>query len=63
MLKKLGFNQKEIEFLSRNQWNERENLYLAKYTPAFPDEYQPFSAGLNDLDNISLTQLLQRDGA
>jgi monoamine oxidase len=63
VLKKLGFNQKEIEFLSQNQWQERQNLYLAKYTGAFPDEYQPFSAGLNDLDNISLTQLLQREGA
>jgi monoamine oxidase len=63
VLKKLGFNQKEIEFLSQNQWQERDNLYLAKYTSAFPDEYQPFSAGLNDLDNISLTQLLQKEGA
>jgi monoamine oxidase len=63
VLKKLGFNQKEIEFLSHNQWQERDNFYLAKYTSAFPDEYQPFSAGLNDLDKISLTQLLEKEGA
>lgn len=63
VLKKIGLNQKEIDFLSQNQWQQREELYLAKYAQQFPDEYQPFSAGLNHLDNISLTQLMQKEGA
>ena len=63
VLKKLGFKQKEIDFLSQNPWQERESLYLTKYCSAFPDEYHPFSAGLDDLDKISLTQLLEKEGA
>jgi monoamine oxidase len=63
VLKKLGFNQKEIAFLSGNPWEEKESLYFAKYASAFPDEYHPFGAGLNDLDKISATELLKREGA
>ena len=63
ILSKFGFNQREIEFLRRHPWWDLGTLYFDKYTDAFPDEYNPFNAGLNDLDQITLGALLKRDGA
>lgn len=59
----LGLNQREIDYLHRHPWWDLASLYFAPYLAAFHDEYQPFTAGLDDLDNISFTQLLKRDGA
>ena len=59
----LGFNRREIGFLAREPWWKLPALYLAPYLDAFSDEYRPFDAGLDDLDAITFTELLQRDGA
>jgi monoamine oxidase len=58
-----GFNQREVDYLSQHAWWELPSLYLDKYTDAFHDEYQPFGVGLDDLDNETLTKLLQSEGA
>ena len=58
-----GFNQREIDFLRRHPWWELSRLYLDTYTDAFHDEYNPFNAGLNELDHITVTDLLKREGA
>ncbi|MBV8571601.1 MAG: FAD-dependent oxidoreductase [Acidobacteriaceae bacterium] len=58
-----GLNQQEINYLAKHPWWQLLSLYVDKYTDAFEDEYQPFSAGLNRLDGITLSQLLQQDGA
>jgi monoamine oxidase len=58
-----GFNQREIDFLARHPWWELSRLYFDKYTDAFHDEYNPFDAGLNELDHITVTELLHREGA
>lgn len=58
-----GFNQREVDYLSRHAWWELPSLYVDKYTAAFPDEYKPFGVGLDDLDNITLTALLKKEGA
>ena len=58
-----GFNQREIDFLRHHPWWDLASLYFAPYLDHFRDEYQPFSAGLDRLDNISFTDLLKRDGA
>jgi monoamine oxidase len=63
LLSTLGFNQREINFLKQNPWWNLPQLYLAKYSDAFTDEYQPFGVGLDQLDAISANDLLQRDGA
>jgi monoamine oxidase len=63
VLSGFGFNQQEIEFLKRHPWWDLSSLYLDKYTDAFHDEYNPFDAGLNELDRITITELLKRDGA
>lgn len=58
-----GFNQREVKFLASHPWWDLPRLYLGKYSDDFHDEYKPFDAGLNELDNITVTQLLQREGA
>jgi monoamine oxidase len=59
----LGFNRREQEFLAREPWWKLPALYNAPYLDAFSDEYRPFDAGLDDLDRLTLSQLLERDGA
>ena len=63
ILARLGFNQREIDYLSRHPWWDLGRLYFDKYTDAFADEYQPFGVGLDHLDDISLTSLLQKEHA
>jgi len=62
-LKKLGLNQREVEFVARHSWPELGMLYLGPYLDSFPDETRPFDAGLNDLDRITVADLLRKDGA
>jgi monoamine oxidase len=59
----LGLNQREIDFLSERLWWDLGLLYIQPYVDRITDENDPFSAGLNDLDQISLADLLRRDGA
>lgn len=58
-----GFNQREIDFLGRRPWWDFPSLYLQPYLDSFPDEYKPFEANLNHLDDVSFTEVLQKDGA
>ena len=58
-----GFNQREIDFLAREPWWKLPALYYAPYLDAFHDEYKPFDAGLDRLDQITLSDLLKQDGA
>jgi monoamine oxidase len=62
-LTQLGFNQREIDFLSERMWWDLALLYTQPYVDRIRDENDPFSAGLNDLDQMSLSDLLRRDGA
>ena len=63
VLKEFGFNRKEIDYLAQNPWWDLPSLYYGPYLDAFEDEYQPFSAGLDDLDQVGAQELLRRDGA
>ncbi|MEW5977301.1 MAG: FAD-dependent oxidoreductase [Acidobacteriota bacterium] len=58
-----GLSQREIDFLTRHQWWELPLLYYQPYLDSFTDEYRPFNAGLNHLDETSFTSLLRKDGA
>jgi monoamine oxidase len=58
-----GFNNREIDYLTSHPFPELGSLYYAPYVDSFSDEYQPFKAGLNDLDKISSRELFQKDGA
>ena len=63
VLDALGFNNREIEYLASHPFSELASLYYAPYVDSFEDEYQPFKAGLSDLDRITARDLFQKDGA
>ena len=63
ILKFLGFNDGEVQLLSKNAWWELQPFYLQSYISKFTDPQQPFGVGLDDLDNISLTDLYKKQGA
>jgi len=63
VLSGLGLNDREADFLSRQEWHDLSLLFFNPYLDAFKDEYQPFGVGLDDLDNISVTDLLRREHA
>jgi len=58
-----GFSQRELDYLKRNPGGQLSSLYLARYIEKITDEYQPFGVGLDELDALSVTELLERDGA
>src|SRR4051794_10768460 len=63
VLRSLGFNPREIDFIARRGWTELPLLYLGPYGDAIGDEYQPFGVGLDRLDELSAGELFSRDGA
>ncbi len=63
VLKQLGFNEKEIEFLSRNPYGELPALYLDAYLDKFTDEYQPFNVGYDDLDGVPMSDIYTKADA
>jgi monoamine oxidase len=63
ILKEFDLNQREIDYLARHEWWEFRLLYFAPYLDNFENEYRPFDAKLNHLDQITVTELLQREGA
>ncbi|HEY6292037.1 MAG TPA: NAD(P)/FAD-dependent oxidoreductase [Terriglobia bacterium] len=58
-----GFTEREIDCLCQHPWWDFASLYLNPYLDSFPDEYKPFAAGLNNLDNVSFNDVLKKDGA
>ena len=63
VLKKFGFNQREVDFLSKNPWWNLGSLYYQPYLEKFEDEYQPFGVGYDEWDTMSMASLLEKDGA
>lgn len=63
VLNELGFNQRESDFLAERPWPELPLLYLQKYVDQIQDEVNPFVVGLSKLDQVSVADLLRREGA
>jgi monoamine oxidase len=63
VLKTLGFNQRESDYIVRHGWTELPMLYFGPYVDAITDEYQPFGVGLDQYDEMTAGELLTRDGA
>jgi monoamine oxidase len=63
VLAKLGLNTREVAYLTKHPFPELASLYFAPYVDSFKDEYRPFDAGLNALDQISSSELFRKDGA
>lgn len=62
-LKKMGFEQREIDFLAKNPWGELPRLFTDPYLSKFKDEYQPFGVGYDDLDKIPMSDIYKKEGA
>src|SRR4051812_44839563 len=63
VLGKFGFNQREIDFLAQRPWAELTLLYFQRYVDMIRDEANPFVDGLSQLDQLSVADLLKREGA
>ncbi|MCJ7467290.1 MAG: FAD-dependent oxidoreductase [Maribacter sp.] len=63
VLRKLGFNKREVDFLSTNPWGELKLLYVEDYLDNFKDEYQPFGVGYDELDTIPMSDIYAKHGA
>jgi monoamine oxidase len=63
VLAKLGLNTREVDYLTSHPFPELGSLYFAPYVDSFENEYRPFDAGLNALDQISTSDLFRKDGA
>ena len=63
VLRKFGLNQREIDYLAREPWWNLAMSYLEPYMERFKDEYRPFDAGLDALDQITIGDLLKKEGA
>jgi len=63
ILTKLGFNQRETDFLAERPWPELPLLYTQRYVDSIRDEANPFEPSLTPLDRLSVADLLKRDGA
>jgi monoamine oxidase len=63
ILKSFGLNQREIDYLASHQWWEFRLLYFRPYLDSFENEYRPFDAKLDAMDQITVTDLLRKDGA
>lgn len=63
LLQKMGFNQKEVKFLSTNPWGELKTLYTSPYLDKFKDEYEPFGVGYDDWDDMPMSDIYKKEGA
>jgi monoamine oxidase len=63
VLRQFGLNEREVSFLSDNQWYGLDTLYLKKYLGKFTDALQPFGVGYDELDKIPVSDLYKREGA
>ncbi len=63
VLRNMGFNAKEVAFLSANPWGELKSLYTAPYLEKFKDEYEPFGIGFDEMDNIPMADIYKKEGA
>ncbi len=63
MLQKLGYNQREIDYIGRHSLGDLPGLYFTPYAERFADEYKPFAAKLDQLDSQTGREFLLAQGA
>jgi monoamine oxidase len=63
ILGRLGFDQRETDFLARRSWAELPLLYFQKYVDRIRDEANPFEVDLGRLDQSTVGELLKEEGA
>lgn len=60
ILRALEYSQPEIDYIVKHGWTELPRFYYGPYLDAIEDEYQPFGVGLDELDQITVSDLLQQ---
>ena len=63
VLGKMGFNEREVQFLSQHPWYELGRFYLKPYMEKFTDPDQPFGVGYDDFDKFPIADLYKKEGA
>ena len=63
VLRKFGYNEREVEFLSHNPWGEFQSLFVSPYLDKFKNEYQPFGAGYDQWDTMPIQEIYKKEGA
>lgn len=63
VLKKFGFNDREVKFLRDKGWGELQSLFVDPYLGKFKDEYQPFGVGYDQWDNTPIYDIFTKEGA
>jgi monoamine oxidase len=63
VLKKFGFNEREVKYLSEHPWWDLESLFVRPYLDKFTDEYQPFGVGYDHLDTVPISDIYRKEGA
>jgi len=63
VLKKFGFNEREVKYLSDHPWWDLQSLFVKPYLHKFTDEYQPFGVGYDHMDTVSITDIYKKEGA
>jgi monoamine oxidase len=60
-LRKLGFNEREVTLLKSNPWYALRHMYIKPYLGKIKDPDKPLGTGQDDLDKISLHDLLKKE--
>lgn len=63
VLRGFGFNDREVEFLTKHPMYELRTLFLKKYADVFTDPYQPFGVGYDAYDNMAIAEGYKKEGA
>jgi len=63
VLTKMGFNEKEVQFLSNNSFYALNDFYVKHYIDKFTDPYQPFGVGYDEFDKIPIADIYKKEGA
>ncbi|HXB33980.1 MAG TPA: FAD-dependent oxidoreductase [Puia sp.] len=63
VLQALGFNDREVQYLSTGSFDGLHDLYLRHYVDKFTDPDQPFGVGYDDFDHIPIADLYKKEGA
>jgi monoamine oxidase len=63
LLAKLGYNDKEVKFLSQSPMYALSWFYLEPYLDKFKDQYQPYGIGYDDYDHIPISDIFKKEGA
>ena len=63
VLAQFGFNEREIKHIAEHGQDALDRLFIQPYLRKFKDAYQPYGIGYDDLDNVAIADIYQKEGA